>query len=151
MWANTTATVKILCGQGIFLNFNQLRLIHISEITFVDCSMSLGSIVNATFMGNSFLNKTTRGFALNIYDSSVWIEQCTISNNSNGAIDFSGSTSLTIIIDQSIFNNNNGYSYSGYGYHYYHAAIEINMHTYSYGGISSDGHISRLWAHVKCI
>ena len=147
MRANTSATVTILCRGEIYnpFYFDLLQLFHVSEITFIGCSMNLRSIANATIVRSSLINTTTGGAALYSYNSSVWIEQCTISNNSIGAIDFYGPSSIKI--DRSIFSNNgNYYSYTNYGYyyHYYLAAIEISYNYY--GGISSyhDGHISIL-------
>ena len=105
--ANTTDTVTILCREGIKfydpLYFIQLYLIHISDITFIGCSMNLRSTANATFVRSTFINRSTSGEALHISDSSVWIEQCIISNNSNGGIYFSGSNSLLLVILQTIF------------------------------------------------
>ena len=146
MRTNATAMTMIICRDWINnpFSFNQLQLIHISGITFIGCSMSLTWTINATFVRCSLINSTNIQVALYISDSSVLIKQCIISNNSNGAIDFSGSSSLSLTIDQSIFSKNGNYSYSGYGYHYYHAAI--NMNTYYYGGTSSyrNEHISIL-------
>ena len=106
MQANTSAMV--ICNQQLDepFNFNRLQQVHISDITFIGCSVYLRSTLNATFMRSSFLNRITNGEALHISDSSVWIEQCTISNNSNGAIYFSGSTSLLFAVFQTIFKNN---------------------------------------------
>ena len=106
--ANTTDTVTILCREGIYDSFHliQLHLIHISDIAFIGCSVNLQSIVNVIITRSAFVNRTTTGEALYISDSSVWIEQCMISNNIDGAIYFSGSNSLLLVILQTILENN---------------------------------------------
>ena len=141
MQANASATVAILCREEIYISFdfNQLQLIHISGITFIGCSMNLGSIFNATIVRSSFINRTTNGVALYISGSSVSIEQCTMSNNRNGAVYFSGSNSLSLTIDRSLFSNNKNsyyYSYSYTGYYYYGGgAISIHGYTSYYNGM----------------
>ena len=77
MRATTTATV--LCSQDAYFRFTQLQHFNISGITFVDCGMNLNSIANATFVKNSFVNKTRCCFRLiDIAHSSVLIERCII-------------------------------------------------------------------------
>ena len=139
MQANTSAMV--ICNQQLDepLNFNRLQLVHISDITFIGCSVYLRSTLNATFMRSSFLNRITNGEALHISNSSVWIEQCTISNNSNGAIYFSGSNSLLFAVLQTIFKNNSNsdcggalqihiqYDSNSYPFYLYENAIGYNI------------------------
>ena len=142
--ANTAATVTISCREEIYgsFDFYQLQQIHISDITFIGCSVNLRSIVNATFVRNTFINRTTNGIALYSYNSSVQIKQCTMSNNSNGAIYFSGYNSRSLTIDRSLFSNNSysysyyypGYYYSGY-YYYGGEAIGIHGYTSYYNGM----------------
>ena len=113
MRANITSTVSVVCRQGVYnlFDFYQLQHIYVSNITFIGCMMYLSSITNVTFVKSSLMDATTYGGALSIYDSSVHIKQCIMSNNSNGAIYSSWSNFVLLTIDESIFENN---SYSDY-------------------------------------
>ena len=128
LWANTTATIS--CREEIYgsFDFYQLQQIHISDITFIGCSVNLRLIVNATFVTNTFINRTTNGVAVDIYNSSVQIEQCTMSNNSNGAIYFSGYNSRSLTIDRSLFSNNSYYYCYYYTGYYYYGGEAITIH-----------------------
>ena len=86
------------------------------------------SIVNATFVRSTFINRTTNGVAVDIYNSSVQIEQCTMSNNSNGAIYFSGYNSRSLTIDRSLFSNNSYYYCYYYPGYYYYGGEAIRIH-----------------------
>ena len=141
MQANVTTTVTVLCREVLSyysFAFSQLQLMYISGITFIGCSMYLDS-ANATIVKSSFINRTSTGFALSIFSSFVQIKQCTISNNSNGAISFTdryNSISL-LTIDQSIFENNSYiYSYIGNTYYYFDSeAIQMRIYgSFNYYG-----------------
>ena len=138
--ANTTETVIVLCREArIYDSFHliQLHLVHISDIAFIGCSVNLQSTFNATILRSSFINRTTSGEALHISDTSVLIEQCTISNNINGAIYFSGSNSLLLAVLQTILENNSKFSDGG--------AIQINVR---YDGNSFPYYISNIGFNI---
>ena len=126
MQANTTATASILCREGIYnpFYFSRLQRIYVSNITFVGCMVYLYSANNVTFVRSSLINTTTYGGALSLYESSVQIKQCIISNNSNGAIYGSYTNFLSLTIDESIFENN---SYSDY----YNDGGAIHAHVFN--------------------
>ena len=111
MKANTSATVN--CSQEFY--FNRLQQVHVSQITFIGCRMTLQYIVNAKFEKNSFVNGTTcnqnlplpNGVALNVQYSSVLVRLCTFSNNvgyKSGAI-YGNASTLTV--EQTTFQKNN--------------------------------------------
>ena len=150
MHGNMSTTVIIICREETYyrsFDFNRLQLIHVSGITFIGCSMNLGSVVNATVVKSSFLNRTRNGVALSTYGSSVWIQQCTMSNNRNGAISFSGSNLFSLTIDQSLFSNNSNSFNTGYyyypGYYYYGGgAIYIDSGYYNGMAVYPNGRVN---------
>ena len=95
------------------ISFNCTGFTSVTLPSVVALCMNLQSTANATIARSSFTNRTTSGEALHISDSSVWIEQCIISNNNNGAIYFSGSNSLLLVILQTIFTNNSNFENGG--------------------------------------
>ena len=113
MRANTSATV--MCSQEYY--FNRLQQVHVSQVTFVGCRMTLQHITNATFERNSFVNGSTcnnanlnlplpNGAALNVQYSLVLIRQCIFSNNlgyKSGAI-YGNASTLTV--EQTTFRKN---------------------------------------------
>ena len=108
-----TASTTVTCNLDEPFYFNQLQQIHVSGITFVGCRMYLGSITNATFERNSFVNRTgccLSGAALHVRYSSVTIRLCIISNNRrhNGGTIYGYQS--TLLIEQVTFSRN---SYGG--------------------------------------
>ena len=111
--ANTSATVS--CSQGFY--FNRLQQVHVSQITFTRCRMTLQYIANAMFEKNSFTNGNTcnsgnvnlplpNGVALNAQYSLVLVRLCTFFNNigyKSGAI-YSNASTLTV--KQTTFEKN---------------------------------------------
>ena len=136
MHGNIATTVTIICREETYyrsFDFNRLQLISVSGITFIGCSMNLGSVVNATVVKSSFLNRTRNGVALSTSGSSVWIKQCTMSNNNIGAVSFSGSNSFSLTIDQSLFSNNSNSFNTGY---YYYGGGAIDIYSGYYNGMA---------------
>ena len=70
----TVNTASILCSQSSYFSFNQIQHFYISDIAFSGCRMNLNSMMNATFVRNSFMNPT--GTILSIGQSSVQIKWC---------------------------------------------------------------------------
>lgn len=122
MTTATNSPVSITCGNVqqfippdyACFSFVRLQQVSISGITFVNCTMNLESVVNASFVQSSFVNMTaqsvTDSISIIVYNnvSSLLIIQCTFINNTGtvgiNAINTPAMGTVTII--QSIFTNN---------------------------------------------
>ena len=143
MRANATATVN--CSQYLqsasyyWFSLERAQQLHVSGITFIGCRVYLNRVTNATFVRNSFVNRTrccATGGVLYIQScTSVTITQCNISNNRvyYGAIYGSRINSFTV--EESNLNNNY-YPYSSSSSHggaiyYYYGNISILKSNFS--------------------
>ena len=74
MRAVTVNTASVICSQFSYFSFNRLQHVFISNVTFIGCRMNLNTMMNTTFVRNSFVNTT--GTVFNIGQSSVQIKWC---------------------------------------------------------------------------